>query len=380
MSSFLMTVIGQLLDYVDIIGDSTKILTYFFMMLPTITGISVLILNIFNNHKKYKYVTEIGIGLTIVVVFLLISFKKILQQHQFTVSTFGESFRILTPFIYTFLAINFLTEKEINNLMKVSLLAGWVGFLFDNGLSNFTLQNFLSISFANSYSPFENSEVSLLAFALCVYFIYRYNQEKICTLAALLLNFLVFKRVYVLSVVVLLIIAKTWKSIQVKKTIIYLSTLFFILATFFYYYISLPQNFNWTLENLHINIGTFSMSRAYRLWYVVNRGFQSFGLGSSTVLLTTHPFFRGSTFELDLIKIMWELGGVAVIIFIVGYVKLAKNNLYAVTTIFCFLFQLLMASGLNGYYEIFIIFISIGLINYPSSNTIQSDNQSFTSE
>lgn len=375
MASFLVTVVGQLLDYVDVIDSSGTVLKYFFLMLPLFVGILILIFNSFNNHKKYQYTTEIKIGLVIFASFLLISFQKIYQQHQFTIGTLGESIRILTPFIYTFLAINFLTEKDIDFLMKVSLLAGWVGFLFDNGLSNFTLQNLLSISFVNSYSPFENSEVSLLAFALCVYFIYRYKQEKNYTIAALILNFLVFKRVYVVSVIILFIVAKFKKDLRLNRIILYIGTVGFILVTFFYYYMLLPQNFNWTLEKMHINVATFSMSRAYRLWYVENRGFQSFGLGSSTALLNTHPFFRDTTFELDLVKIIWELGFVAVIIFIVGYIKTARTNLYSVSTIFLFLLQLLMASGLTGYYEIFIIFITIGLINYPKSGNLQNNNQ-----
>ena len=89
--------------------------------------------------------------------------------------------------------------------MKLALVLTWIGYILEVGLVNFfDLSNYLSISFISSYSLFENSTYAEIASGLAAYFIYNRKRAPFSAALAILLNLLIFKRVFFLMILVLL--------------------------------------------------------------------------------------------------------------------------------------------------------------------------------
>ena len=65
------------------------------------------------------------------------------------------------------------------------------------------------------------------------------------------------------------------------------------------------------------------MSRVLRLWYLIENNFVSYGLGSTTEFIESrHLFYIGHELEMDfLYKIMYELGIIAIAVFVVAYIR-----------------------------------------------------------
>lgn len=367
--SILIMIMGNFLNYINVLNrDTSTAITYFFIFVPII--ISILpILNATINRKKFEYVHELRTGLFVVFSFFIISLYKSYSTGIFVIGTIGELIRLIVPFIYTFILINFFSKQEISILMKVTLLLAWLSFFLSQDFSQISFSNIMRISFTNSYSPFENSGVSMLSYALATYFIYNRRLAKVSCFFSIVLVFLTFKRVYLLATLVLLILSFTKKeNITVKPIILYLSSIFFIILTKMYMFILQPSNYNWDLEKLHFDVASFSLYRAYRVWYLIQNNFQSYGFGSTTSSLQL-GWLRGATLELDLIKILMELGIIAIVVFVFSYYRLTRENIYAYLVMSFTFLQLLMANGLTNYFEMSILLTTVALTFYNTANT-----------
>lgn len=365
--SFFISLIGNFLDYIDVLNrDTNPLITYSFMLLPVAVGIIPIWQSLYRKNNL-KYLIGLRTGIFLFISFIVISIIRSQQSGTLPNLFWGEAIRLMIPFIYTFLFLNFLSVHDIELFMKFGLIIALVAFFLSTNFSTITLNNILSISFLNSYSPFENSEVSFLSFALATFFIYYKNKFPICTILAMLLVVLTFKRVYVLGILLLFIASMNFfKRIKIKRWVLYISSITWILLVKFYMFLLNPINYNLGLEKFHFDVVNFSMNRAFRVWYLIQHNYLSGGLTSTTKFLQNNLFFNGTTLELDLIKILMEIGIVGVIIFIICYYRIVGRSLYAYLLISIMLLQFLMASGVNGYLEMSIVLITVALSNYEN--------------
>lgn len=365
--SFFISLIGNFLDYIDVLNrDTNPLITYSFMLLPVAVGIIPIWQSLYRKNNL-KYLIGLRTGIFLFISFIVISIIRSQQSGTLPNLFWGEAIRLMIPFIYTFLFLNFLSVHDIELFMKFGLIIALVAFFLSTNFSAITLNNILSISFLNSYSPFENSEVSFLSFALATFFIYYKNKFPICTILAMLLVVLTFKRVYVLGILLLFIASMNFfKRIKIKRWVLYISSITWILLVKFYMFLLNPINYNLGLEKFHFDVVNFSMNRAFRVWYLIQHNYLSGGLTSTTKFLQNNLFFNGTTLELDLIKILMEIGIVGVIIFIICYYRIVGRSLYAYLLISIMLLQFLMASGVNGYLEMSIVLITVALSNYEN--------------
>lgn len=365
--SFFISLIGNFLDYIDVLNrDTNPLITYSFMLLPVAVGIIPIWQSLYRKNNL-KYLIGLRTGIFLFISFVVISIIRSQQSGTLPNLFWGEAIRLMIPFIYTFLFLNFLSVHDIELFMKFGLIIALVAFFLSTNFSTITLNNILSISFLNSYSPFENSEVSFLSFALATFFIYYKNKFPICTILAMLLVVLTFKRVYVLGILLLFIASMNFfKRIKIKRWVLYISSITWILLVKFYMFLLNPINYNLGLEKFHFDVVNFSMNRAFRVWYLIQHNYLSGGLTSTTKFLQNNLFFNGTTLELDLIKILMEIGIVGVIIFIICYYRIVGRSLYAYLLISIMLLQFLMASGVNGYLEMSIVLITVALSNYEN--------------
>lgn len=369
MFAFLTTLFFNALGWSKIIDETTisKGIIYIFILLPMVMGFLLIAIKMFKGTLKVRYFRELLLGIGLFGLFIVVSLVKSHQVGQFTIGTFGEAARMVAPFIYTFLAINILSREDIDKLMVVALLIAWTAYIVNQFI--ISRVSHVSISFINSSSPFENSEVAPIAFALACYFIYFLKRHPVYCFWSILLSLACFKRVYVLFTIVLFLYSVKLSRSQrlnrfVKWPLLLVVSAFFLVATVFYLYIMEPQNLAWTSEKLHFDVNSFSMYRSYRVQYLLQHKYISYGLSSSTNFLNTNPgsWYTNNTLELDLVKILIELGKILLMIFIVAYYSLSYGSMYAFLTTTAFLLNLLMASGLTEYYACFVMLITFAMI------------------
>lgn len=350
---------------------------YTFMLLPIITG-GILVFII--KPSNIKYVSEFYSGFVLLVVLLAVSFVQIFKVGNFTFSTIGQAFRIFVPFCYAFFAINLLSKHDIEFIMKISLVLAWIAYIVGQSFSEINLQSIFSMSFVNSYSPFENSPVAGIAFALAVYFIFNYRSHLMYCFFSILLSFLCFKRVYLIGMFLcimytLFIKNKDKFDSKVNYPLIIVSTIFFLLATKFYLFTMEPQNLMWDYQRLNFDVNQFSMGRSYRVAFLFDHNFVSYGLGSTTKFLNNTfvanaANYTSSILELDLIEILLEVGIIPLTLLIFVYYSLTKNSMYSYIIITIMLLNLLMATGLTDYVEWTIVLITLALIRFTKTDNL----------
>lgn len=374
MFAFLASLFFNALVWSKIIDANTISSVYLFMLLPIVTGFLILTIELVRGTLRLLYFREMLIGVGLFALFIGVSLVKIRQTGRFTIGTFGEATRMAVPFIYVFLAVNILSHEDIDRIMITTLYVAWVAYIINQFIITGGSHLGTSVSIIDSSSPFENSEVAAIAFAIACYYIYFRKQHSACCFWSVLLTMACFKRVYMLFVIILFVCSGNLNKEQkvnkfIRWPLLLVSSLLFVAATSFYLYTMEPQNLAWTFEKLHLDVNTFSMYRSYRVQYLIQHNYVSYGLSSSTSFLATNPgsWFRQSTLELDLIKILIELGKWPLMIFILAYYSLSYKSAYGYLTITAFMLNLLMASGLTEYYAWFVMLVTLAMIRYNTS-------------
>ncbi|MBD7916457.1 hypothetical protein H9660_15035 [Clostridium sp. Sa3CUN1] len=297
--------------------------------------------NDLKEKKSLDYIFELKRIAIVLVVFFSISIFKVYQVKVFTYKTIEELMQLTIPFVYTFFIINFMSLEDIMKLMKYVLGLSLIAYVLSIGLDKFTIANFLSISFFNSYSPFESADFAEISSSLSAFFIYYRKKSPKAAIISFIFCFLVFKRMLLLQLFVLAFISiLNLSDKKVNNIVMWGTKFFFIISTFFFYFL-LKQENSWLFNKYTgMDIGDFTMGRVYRLWYPLKE-YVSYGFGSTSNVL-------GHNLELDLIKILIEIGVIGLIIFICCYLDLARNNFYSFVIMGGIFGNLLFASCLTS--------------------------------
>lgn len=339
--SIILIIIIESIDASGIIGLLLKLVKYgfslFVLLVAVIQSYNFIIFN-----KKLKYLMEIKKMLIVLCIFAGISCIKIFQIRVFTYKTIEELMQIALPFCYAFFIVNFLKLNEIINLMKILLAISIIAYIYHTGINEFfNLSNYLNISMMESYSPFENSVFAEIASGLSTFFIYYRKKEPFSAVVSCLFVFFVFKRILFMSMLFLLFVDLLKLSDkELPKLCIYISKSMALATTLVFYYLFQKENADVFRNIFGFDSGEFTLGRVYRIWFPLDN-FVSYGFGSTSREL-------GYNLELDLIKILMELGIIALIVFIWCYFDLCGNNLYCYVIIGTIMVNLLFASCLTS--------------------------------
>ncbi|MDU2936934.1 MAG: hypothetical protein E7B61_12995 [Clostridiales bacterium] len=362
--AFGLSIISETMISMNIIPDNNivKVIQYIIILVP----VGLNFINLSLNKRERMFAEEFRVIVIMIIVFGILSLYRSFRVGQFSFESVMQLIQIFLPFMFAFLMINLFTPIQIQEFMKLALVLTWIGYILEVGLVNFfDLSNYLSISFISSYSLFENSTYAEIASGLAAYFIYNRKRAPFSAALAILLNLLIFKRVFFLMILVLLgICIMKKKDDIVSERVIKWTGIFWCVLIFGVYFLYQPATVQWFNEKLGIDLVAFTMSRIYRLWYVLEQGFQSYGLGTTSVFINSaNVGYLGYEFEMDFIRIMFELGPIAIAAFVFSYLKITRRNKYAFYLIcLCFL-NLLMANGLVKYWGWTMRIVTIALIN-----------------
>ena len=320
------------------------------------------------HNDKYIYKSEFLKGIIAVVTLLLISLFCMLFSGNFFLITLEEIFKLVLPIVYAFLILNTFSLKDIYISMCFILFFSIIGYVLEIGINNFTIDNFLSIDFMSSYSPFESNASCGTAIAMCTFFMY-FKKNKILKYLSLIFAIFTFKRLSVIFALILCFIPYLVNiDYEVKKNSKTLVKILFIIGTFAYMLFLSPSSAPLVYNIFGIDQYQLTMGRSLLLDNLSSGNFISSGLGSSTL-------FLGRSLEMDLIKIFFETGIIGLIAFVWCYWDCSGNKLYTnIYMLFQFI-NLLTSHSLTSAFSWTLVFLIIGSISYKQvgKNSIFKD-------
>lgn len=273
-----------------------------------------------------------GIGKEYLLVFggitFLFAITAILQMiNGFNSYAINEAVYYYTPLIFIIVYSQISEEQDVETILNYLFVLYIIVFL-KNFAGQLTLANLKSISFANSYSPFESE----LAFVFLIFeCFYLYMGKRKNAIISLILCILSFKRISMLAAIVFFIISK-WIVVKkaVNKKIVIVTTVVFVFLPVLTCLMLNDTLEAWFYQTFHVTLNEITLTRSSRIEAVINSGQIKYGLGSVTTYLTKYlNALHGSNFSNrnlhnDLVKIYLECGILGSIVFTYIYMKAAS--------------------------------------------------------
>lgn len=309
--------------------------------------------------KESHYVT-----MAIVSIFTLSLFESLFHTGiDATSQMISELIKLILPILYAYLVLNTFDFEDIYWSMTFVLFFSILGFVLEIGSNTFTLANLQRINFSTSYSPFESHYAAGSAIAMCTFFMY-YRRNRILEIISLIFAIATFKRAAVVFAILIFVLPMIFDmSVPVKKRTVNAFKFAFILLTYIYYRVQLPSNENLFERIFKIDADMFTMGRSGYISKLISSNFVSTGFGSTTM-------FIGKSIEMDLIKIMLEVGIIGLMIFIWCYFECAGRIRYSLLYMVFVFFNLLTSHSLTNAFSWILVFVILGTINYKEPEDI----------
>lgn len=310
----------------DLINNQNDDFKYIFLFI----NILYLICNYKRNKKLNQGKLLLNLLFFIVPLFIYSLFLQVLA-HSFSFQTIKDFLYILSPILYVYLIVESEEEGNFDFYFNVEFFAATLTFLL-RALPILTPSNILSISFLNSYSPFEGIGNADAFFVL--FFYYAINKKKSRKWISFILLFLSFKRIHVVFAVMLIILQSFFEKNKDKKVnslIFYLTIAFFLVSPSVLSLICNNNFENWFYKKFGMQLDAFTMGRVTTLNYVIDSNRTNLGLGSISDFLAKarmiNPYLADDLHN-DIMRIYLEGTVVSLWLMVVNYFSLTKRNLY----------------------------------------------------
>lgn len=306
-------------------------------------------------RKEYK-----GLFITVCII-ICYSLIRSLMTVKFTFRTVQELIFLIFPMIYGYFVINTWKYEDVNKALKLGLIISFLFYIISLKMSlSEVWEALLNADFNTSYSKLESFTYCGLALSFCVYFCF-FDDKKIYKILSVLFVIMTFKRIFIIMAIILFILSKTRiKNKKVSNNCLYCMTIVLFVFAIFYYIIMQPQNVSKIEQKYNINVRQLTMTRNDRMRWLVNSQYESYGFGSSTEFMYNRFF---GALEMDLPKMIIELGYLPVLIFIYNYLKFSRRSYYTFGFMVLMILNLTVSSGLTGTFAWCILFITISIIS-----------------
>ena len=309
-------------------------------------------------HKRFNiFWKETKQLLIIVIVFALISGFEIITVGAYTSDVLDSLIKLALPVLLAYGVLNTLTYRQLQISMVIVLgfsIAGYVCELLFGGFSSASLSE---MDYATSSSPTESSIFAGISIILCAFYCY-YRNNTVLTVLSTIYAIATFKRLAIIFAIAFFVIPIfVDPNKKVPSYIRQIMKMVFLCGTGIYYLLLLPQSGRIFEELFHQSQDQYTMGRSSFLRTLLSTNYQSYGYGSSAIVI-------GRSLEMDYLQIAIELTPIALFIFINGYWSILGNNLYLTIFMLFQSFNFLTSHSLNSNYAWGIAFIFIGMVIY----------------
>lgn len=342
--------------------ESAGLISYLKYIICIIGIIYSFVLMISQNSEERLMKIEVRHLLIVPTLFLLISLFKIMTVRHFSMRLVNELMFMYLPILYAYGLINTLNFKQIEKAMFGTLIISFLGYLFNLNLQGGLLAAISSISFSNSQSMFESSQFAGTSITVALFYLY-YRKNKLATILSVVFVFLTFKRLAILTVIILIILPKI---MDLTKPASKGTFRIFVIVTFImsilYFNLMIPENRELANTIFKNGIDNFTMGRYWRFSLLYNNPrFVNYGLGSTYDFLEKLYSFA---LEMDICRLFIEIGYVGTFVFIYNYFYSAKKNMYCMLLMSYLFFNMITSHSLAAMFTWIIVFITIGTIEY----------------
>lgn len=341
---------GNLMDNA---GDDFK---YVFMLAAVFVSLMPII-NVWTGNASYsdiKYYNLFQI-LLVVVVFSIVSVGAMLV-NGFQMHMFKDLFYIFFPMLLCFGIINVDKDGSLDYYIDLAFFSYVIYFIYGFRANSITL--ITTISFADSYSPWESGMADV--FFIAFYYYYVRNKKIRCGLA-FIFNFLSFKRIHVVFSMGFLLfgwVFRVFKKTDVNKVYLNCVKVFFMLSPIVINFLvsdEFAQWFNKTFTDL--DYASFTMGRFDQIIAILNYDMPTRGLGVINYYLEEQNAFV-KIMHCDLLRVYLETTIIGLVVFVNSYMNVTKKNIYSNILVVFFFVVMFSSTCIQNIFYWFLIFMS----------------------
>lgn len=314
------------------------------------------------------FVKEFKKLMFVALLFTFVSLVLQLYMGRFTTSVYIELIKFTMPILLAYCILNVLDENSVYRCMVGVLIVSLVGYLVDMRSQGGSIAAFLQADFVNFTSETESSGFAEIALMLTLYFAY-FRKSRIALLCSVTFAVLAFKRLAMLIALLALVVsvfAPMLMHVRIPKRVVGVMKVATLLLTSLWFWLLLPDQESLFVELLGRTPFEFTMGRSTSLRYLLSTGFQSYGFGSAND--TINAVF-GVPFEMDLIKIGFELTPVVLLVFVWLFWDLAGNSFWGVFIIGYYMINMITSDSLASNFSFTLAYIVVGLVNRAGTKT-----------
>lgn len=308
-------------DFMGNYGDDFKYVFWVFSIICSICPIFYYLLGYKKREKKKWDTYTLKYTMLVVVVFAVISVCA-MPFNGFHLLMWKDLFYLALPGIYCFIIINIDDSDNFDFYMNV-IFAGFVtNFILIATPSSFTLANFQSMSFADSYSPWESGLADM--YGICFFYFYTRKKPK-RAIVSFILSFLSFKRLNVIYMLLYLVIEPFLKNKPVPKWLEWTAKIGLIISPLFIYAATSDSFATWFEMQFGMNLNSFTMGRFNQINMISDLNENMNGLGMTHYMLEKYDFDI-HRLHCDILRILIETTVVGLAVFVNSYINIARRN------------------------------------------------------
>lgn len=312
-------------------------------------------------------------GQIMVVVFTFAAVSLFgMTVNGFHLFMWKDLFYLTMPALYVFCIVNLDESDNFDYYVDWIFYTFCFSFVYIAKITSFTPANFMSISFSASYSPWESGLAD--AFLICFFYYYTRKQWKKCGLA-IFLNILSFKRLHLVFMVIYMIIERFLKNKPVPKSVEYIVKALFIISPLLVYAATEDSFANWFEASFGMDLNGFTMGRFNQINFINDLGENMTGLGMTHYMLTKYDFAI-HRLHCDILRILIETTVVGLVVFVNGFVNVARRNQKCFSLMVFFLVVMISSTCMENTYYWMLIYICIESIQRIAKKEEAKKNES----
>lgn len=341
---------GNLMDNA---GDNFK----YIFMIAAIFVCFLPIVEVVLGYKDYKDIDTYKLKQVLLtgIVFAIVSIGAMLV-NGFKMCMMKDLFYMMFPMIYCF-AISVVDDSDnLDYYIDLAFFSYVLYFLI--GFRNNPISLITTISFVDSYSPWESGMADVFFIAFYYYYV---RNKKVRAGLAFIFNFLSFKRLHVVFSIGFLLfgwVFRFFNKTSVNKIYLNIIKLVFMLSPIIIGYLVSPEFEQWfNLTFTDIDYATFTMGRFDQIKEIISYEMPTRGLGIINYYLEEQNAFV-KIMHCDILRIYLETTIVGLVVFVNSYFNVGKKNIYSHFLILFFFIVMFSSTCIQNIFYWFLIFIS----------------------
>lgn len=330
---------------------------YFTALVSCLTGVACIA-----RRGERLFVREFNLLMIVFLVFTLGSVVCQLISGVFSLTVYVELMKFAMPIVLAYIVLNSLSRDEVYVCMVFILMVSIAGYCFELRDSGAELASFFQADFSTSSSDTESSLFSGIALVLALYFMY-FDKSKTMILVSVVFSLLTFKRLAMLvalAALALYLFAPRLMRAHVSRGFIVVCKIATLIGALAYFWILLPEQHVLFYSLFSQSQSDFTMGRSMVMDFLMHGGFHSYGFGSAN---ETAIAIFGAPFEMDLIKIAFELTPFATVLFVWLFWDVAGNSFWGFFIVSFYMLNMITSDSLTSNFAFTLAYMVLGLVN-----------------